>query len=61
MAQLAAEKERLEAALADPALYADGDRIGALSAEYARVCARLEEVEEAWIDVAAAVEDASLP
>lgn len=53
IAELEAAIDRIEAALADPALYTrDPDRFGRLTAELGTLKAELEAAEERWLEVA---------
>lgn len=59
MEKLTAQKNALEAKLADPRLY-DGptDKVSALQIELGEVVKQLEETELAWLEVSEAYEDA---
>jgi ATP-binding cassette subfamily F protein 3 len=58
LARLSAERGRLEAELADPALYADAARATALAKRRGEVAAALATAEEAWLAAAEALEAA---
>ena len=53
MAQLSAEKAKLETLLADPNLYAERDRerLKVCLLEQARISGRLEALEAAWLEL----------
>jgi ATP-binding cassette subfamily F protein 3 len=63
MAQLSADKVRLETLLADPDIYAqhDRDRVKACLVDQARVSGRLEVVEEQWLQLQEQLEALELP
>ena len=54
--RLVAERERLEARLADPASYADGTDIGALQKRLAELAALMEAAETRWLEAEAEIE-----
>jgi len=60
LAALGAQKAAADAALADPALYADGDRtrVAALTRDAAALAAELARLEEAWLAAQEALEAA---
>ncbi len=58
--RLATELARLDAALADPALYADPQRTQKITVERGQIAKKLGEAEAAWMDATAAYEDAEL-
>jgi ATP-binding cassette subfamily F protein 3 len=59
IATLTAEKNRLETLMADPHFYgnSDGELVKSSLKEQGRVAARLEEVEEQWLELQQALED----
>ena len=58
LARISADRDRLEAELADPALYADAARATALARRRGEIAAALEAAEEAWLAAAEALEAA---
>jgi ATP-binding cassette subfamily F protein 3 len=54
--KLVAERERLEAKLADPASYADGTDIAALQKRLAELAALTEAAETRWLEAEAEIE-----
>jgi ATP-binding cassette subfamily F protein 3 len=56
--KLTAELARLDAALADPALYADPPRAQKATLERGQAAKKLAEAEEAWLSATAAFEEA---
>jgi ATP-binding cassette subfamily F protein 3 len=63
MAQLSADKVRLETLLADPDIYAehDRDRVKACLVDQARISGRLQVVEEQWLQLQEQLEALELP
>ncbi|OUI82007.1 glycosyl transferase family 1 [Gluconobacter sp. DsW_056] len=61
MTQLSGEKKKIEARLADPALYQSGDaaELTSLNVHLAALNATLETVEESWLEAQAELEDAT--
>jgi len=61
MTQLADEKKKIEARLADPVLYQSGDaaELTSLNVHLAALNATLETVEESWLEAQAELEDAT--
>ncbi|MFT8990488.1 MAG: ABC-F family ATP-binding cassette domain-containing protein [Gluconobacter albidus] len=61
MTQLSGEKKKIEARLADPALYQSGDaaELTSLNVRLAALNATLETVEESWLEAQAELEDAT--
>jgi len=55
---LSAELARLDAALADSALYADTQRAQKITLERGLIAKRLAEAEDAWLTATAVYEDA---
>jgi ATP-binding cassette subfamily F protein 3 len=58
--KLTAELAKLDAALADPALYSDALRTQKTTVERGQIAKKLGEAEAAWMDATAAYEDAEL-
>ncbi|MFO0294170.1 MAG: ABC-F family ATP-binding cassette domain-containing protein [Rhodospirillales bacterium] len=58
LARISAERDRLEAELADPALYADATRAAALARRRGELAAALAAAEETWLAAAEALEAA---
>jgi ATP-binding cassette subfamily F protein 3 len=60
VAVLTAELAKCDAALGDPALYGDAQRAQKITLDRGVIAKRLGEAEEAWLNAAAAFEDAEL-